>query len=83
MPGQCRFQSAWLDDPQFKEWLQRDDQSSLFARCIVCKKPVTLKDQGVARLKEHAKGKKHVKGMFYYDGSLFLLLKIVCVFFLK
>ncbi|XP_041373309.1 uncharacterized protein LOC121386467 [Gigantopelta aegis] len=60
MPGQCHFQASWLDIPDFKDWLQKVVRD---ARCIVCVKTISLKNQGITACKIHVKGQKHNKAM--------------------
>lgn len=62
MPGQCHFQSAWLNIPEFTDWMQKDIGDSTNALCSVCMKTISLKNQGITALKIHATGIKHKKG---------------------
>lgn len=55
----CKFQPAWLDDPQFKLWLTSDAESKHNAACRFCKTCFSLGNMGVGALKKHAEGKKH------------------------
>ena len=57
------FQSWWLNDPKYKDWVTRSTASNT-AICKVCriKKPITLSATMLtAALDSHAKSKKHTE----------------------
>ena len=59
------FQSWWLNDPKYKDWVTRGTASNT-AICKVCriKKPITLSATMVTTaLDSHAKSKKHTESM--------------------
>lgn len=59
MPGKCKFQDAWLSDPQYNKWIERGSSSSE-AKCKACKKTFAVQNMGEAAVKSHMKSKKHV-----------------------
>lgn len=58
MPGKCRFQEIWLEDPNWKIWL-RKGPTLYSAFCTLCKKTVDVSHSGANALKSHENGKKH------------------------
>ena len=56
---QTFFQKEWLDDPEFKDWIQPVDSCNTEAKCKLCSKVFTLSNMGVGALKSHMKYKKH------------------------
>lgn len=66
MPGQCYFQLAWLDHPEYREWVEKVPGCSTSARCRHCKKDISVKSLGVSALAVHQKGTKHMKGMYAF-----------------
>ena len=56
--NQKYFVDSWLDDPQFKDWLVKDKQSTR-AWCSVCHKVTESSSSGKSALTDHGKGQKH------------------------
>ncbi|XP_051938243.1 uncharacterized protein LOC127611613 isoform X2 [Hippocampus zosterae] len=63
MPGQCYFQVAWLDKPEFRDWVGKVAEEKTSAYCRVCQKSISVRRLGVSALTTHAKGSKHMKAM--------------------
>jgi hypothetical protein len=53
------FNSKWLDEPKFKNWL-KSTSNKLKCMCKVCNKEIVA---GKSELLKHAEGKKHIKNM--------------------
>ena len=76
MPHECRFQSKWFDDPNFKEWLGEGDSENE-VKCTVCKRTIQLGSMGVGALRSHCgmgkrrndKPTKHEENMKAVRGS--------------
>ena len=58
LKNQKYFVDSWLDDPQFKHWLVKDNQNTR-ARCSVCHKVIELLFSAKSALTDHGKGQKH------------------------
>ena len=54
-----RFRHVWLDNPQYKSWLQEDKTDSTKFYCKMCKQSVSLSNMGVGALKSHIASKRH------------------------
>ena len=66
LPGKCKFQEAWLTNPQYSKWIGRGSSVNE-AKCKACKKSFDVQNMGEAALKSHMKSKKHTdafKGTF-------------------
>ena len=57
------FQASWVNDPEYKDWVQRvpDDENS--AQCKLCRKTFTLSTMGTGALKSHMSSKKHLNAV--------------------
>ena len=53
------FRHAWLGNPQYKPWLQKDNIDSTKFYCKMCKQSISLSNMGVAALRNHTISKKH------------------------
>ena len=53
------FNPAWLQETEFKSWIEKDENNLLRARCRVCCTHIELSNMGLQALRSHAKGKKH------------------------
>ena len=53
------FKMEWLNDPEFKDWLQKDESVDNGGFCKCCK--VSFKNPNRSALLKHAATKKHVK----------------------
>ena len=54
-----RFQEAWLEESEFKDWLRKDKTDVTKFRCAICSKSLTLSISRRGALIDHAKGSKH------------------------
>ena len=63
------FQKCWLQEPDFKPWLQEGSSNLFFFHCKVCKKSCSLANKGIGALKTHMKGDKHREKMKLICGS--------------
>ena len=57
--GKCHFSDRWLDETEFKVWLQRFQGDDTRAYCKLCKKDFGVGNSGRKSLDTHAKGAKH------------------------
>ena len=60
---QTYFQSWWLEDEKYRQWLKRHTKDDKVFLCTFCNshKPVALSNMGERALKSHMKGEKHQK----------------------
>ena len=56
-----KFQDSWLEEEEFKTWLQRDDKDETSAFCKVCWKSFSIVNSEIENVKQHAKGNKHLE----------------------
>ena len=56
---QFYFKKEWLQDPDFKLWLQEVPTNRTKAKCILCQKTIELSNMGKFTLKIHLRYKKH------------------------
>ena len=60
MPGgKCVFSCQWLENRNYKEWIEADPKNRHKAYCKVCKKSIDVSAMGESALKSHEAGKKH------------------------
>ena len=59
------FNSAWLQEEQFKPWLAAVEKDNHKAKCTVCGLTFELSNMGKQALISHSKGKKHIEKMKY------------------
>jgi len=60
MPGDCSFNTVWLRNDIYRNWLVQDKLlPSSNARCKICLKSFDIRSMGEAALKSHMNGKKH------------------------
>ena len=57
--GKCVFNDRWLEDDDYKSWLEREKSDKHKGYCRVFKKTVELGKMGEGTLVSHMKGKKH------------------------
>ncbi|KFM59535.1 hypothetical protein X975_21757, partial [Stegodyphus mimosarum] len=57
------FNEKWLENPNYKEWLQCHDTDKHQAKCIVCCKSFSIANMGEAAVKSHMKAEKHKKAL--------------------
>ena len=62
-PGTCHFQTSWLSDPNFSQWLRRDPKSDTNAYCRVCSRNINIGTMGKTAIKSHLSGSKHQSNM--------------------
>lgn len=60
MPSNCHFQIKWLENPEYKKWLDRGTVESK-AKCSMCRKEFDISNMGEAALKSHKKSAKHTE----------------------
>ena len=58
MPGQCVFNTNWLQDGQYARWLTSVNDKNK-ACCKICLKDIDIGNMGESALKRHAAGAKH------------------------
>ena len=65
---QTYFQSWWLEDEKYRQWLKRHTEDDKVFRCIFCNshKPVALSNMGERALKSHMKG-ENIKRLPNFD----------------
>ena len=64
MPGDCSFNTVWLHNDRYKDWLVQDKLlPSSNARCKICLKSFDIRSMGESALKSHRNGKKHQERM--------------------
>ena len=69
MSKTCRFNNAWLSNPEWKSWLQPCQSSTAEAYCKVCRKTIMLSNMGPQAIKSHCNGKKHAANMVAHKSS--------------
>ncbi|XP_035217957.1 uncharacterized protein LOC118191263 isoform X2 [Stegodyphus dumicola] len=57
------FNEKWLENPNYKEWLQCHDTDKRQAKCTVCCKSFSIGNMGEAAVKSHMKAEKHKKAL--------------------
>lgn len=57
--GKSTFNPEWLEDEDFKDWVQEVVRDKYSARCIPCKHTFSLSNMGRQALVSHSKGKNH------------------------
>lgn len=63
MPGgKCSFSNLWLENKDYKEWLEADTDKRK-AYCKACKKAIDISSMGEYALKSHATGQKHKRAV--------------------
>ena len=55
MPGNCRFNDAWLTG-EFSGWIRKNPKDAASAYCLYCKKTFSVIHMGYGAVKSHAKG---------------------------
>lgn len=72
--GKCKFQDKWIEEEQFKSWLQPIKNSNDEGFCNLCKKSIKLATMGINALKSHMKSDSHksaLKGRQQFTMSNF------------
>ena len=67
----CLFQDIWLEDENYKQWLQKVQSNLSIARCKICVKDINIGTHGVTALNSHAKGSKHIERLPKSDRQSF------------
>ena len=70
MPGNCVFNLLWMNDPDFKDWIEPVERDDHLARCTYCKKDINVTTMGVTALNSHVKGDKHKKACMAVKSNL-------------
>ena len=52
------FDDQWLLEDEFKDWLKKFDNDTMY-RCIICRKTNTLSSSGRVAITQHANGETH------------------------
>lgn len=63
MPGKCKFNPKWCKDTsiaKIQKWLREDPNSTANAICIACKATFNVEHSGIAAVRKHAGGAKHI-----------------------
>lgn len=56
-----KFQINWLDNPEFKDWIQQLPNDIKKAKCSICQSTFSLSNMGTRALRSHAKSAQHQK----------------------
>lgn len=72
MPGKCKFQSVWLSNDSYKNWVAPDTMDPHRATCKPCGKTFDIAAMGESALKSHMKSAKHSGVMKAAAGSAVL-----------
>lgn len=59
MPGKSKFQSSWLSNDSYKDWVAPDTANPHRAKCKPCGKTFDVTAMGECALKSHMKSAKH------------------------
>lgn len=59
MPGNCSFQKHWLEESDFKLWLEEVEHKKYEAFCNLCRKIINIQHDGRYALTSHRNGKNH------------------------
>ena len=62
MTKRCNFNTEWLNNPDYKDWLAELPDAKR-AKCNLCRKDINLAAMGKSALKSHAKGATHKKSV--------------------
>lgn len=57
--GKCKFQKTWLEDEQFRTWLQPVEGQNGEGFCNVCTRVFKLGTMGINAVKSHMKSEGH------------------------
>ena len=75
---QCNFQSSWISNSEFKDWISMDSDSKYSAQCSCCKKIFSIASGGVRDVRSQANNSIHIQAMSTRKsagGMLYLLTK--------
>ena len=53
------FQGIWLENEEYKPWLQKAENNPHMTRCKVCVKDISIAAYGITAINTHAKWSKH------------------------
>ena len=59
--GTCIFNTSWVSNEKYKDWVSCSSTSNQFARCIACSKDIKITAGVEASLDSRAKGASHGK----------------------
>ena len=60
---QCNFQSSWISNSEFKDWISMDSDSKYNAQCDCCRKVFSIASGGVRYIRSHASSAKHIQAI--------------------
>ena len=56
---QSSFREEWLQDENYKEWLQKVDSDECMCKCRICSISFTVKYDGVKAVNKHLQSERH------------------------
>lgn len=59
MSKKTTFQRAWLEIPDYSQWLREVKNDKFSAMCLYCKSVFSLSNMGKQAISSHVKSKKH------------------------
>lgn len=59
----CKFNQVWLQQDDFKNWLQSINEDDEKARCTVCSTTFNIKWDGIKAVKTHMETNSHTKNI--------------------
>ena len=60
---QCNFQSSWISNSKFKDWISMDSDSKYNAQRGCCIKVFSIVSGGVRDVRSHVSSAKHIQAM--------------------
>lgn len=73
MPGNCYFKDAWLEHPDYRDWILKESSDLGTARCAVCMCKFSVRNMGEAAVKSHKKSEKHTAKLQQRRKCAFLM----------
>lgn len=68
--AKTRFQINWLENPEFKDWIQEDLSNNYKAKCSACHTSFSLSNMGARALRSHANGAEHKRRIAGHSISM-------------
>lgn len=68
--AKTRFQINWLENPEFKDWVQEDLSNNYKAKCSACHTSFSLSNMGARALRSHANGAEHKRRIAGHSISM-------------
>ena len=59
--GNCVFNRLWLEQAEYRSWIEECKGDRFSAYCKLCKKQFEVKATGESAVKKHSTGKKHLE----------------------